>query len=193
MRILRCIQYGIIFILMFALEYIMYFKDINVIIAMLPQTERYSKSIYSALSQIDLRTMYIVKGSIITIFVYVAISTYIKYLIKPEDKTMKMLRKYNLILILFILILTNCQQWYLVWLFATIMWQKPNTIKNIIALGPITEIANTIYMFKSEYYIYDTYFVGCIICLFIIWQIITNNKKIYNIEKTRNVGREKIG
>lgn len=76
-----------------------------------------------------------------------------------------------------LLILTNCHQWYLGWLFATIIWQKSNIIRDIIGLTTITEIANSIYMFKIESYIYDIHFVGIIICLFVIWQIITNKRR----------------
>ena len=36
------------------------------------------------------------------------------------------------------------------------------------------EIANSIYMLKSEWYVYDICFVGFIICLFIAWQLNTN-------------------
>ena len=79
-------------------------------------------------------------------------------------------------IILFILILTNCQQWYIVWLFATIMWQRPNTIRNIIGVSLVTEIANSIYMFKSEFYIYDVYYIEIIACLLILWYVYTNKK-----------------
>ena len=96
---------------------------------------------------------------------------------------MKMLRKYNTTLILFLLILTNCQQWYIVWLFATIMWQKPKMIKNIIWVSLITEFANSIYMFKSEWFIYDIYFVGIIICLFMMWQIYEGDKEKSRVQK----------
>lgn len=181
-RILRCIQYGIIFIAIFALEYVIYLKDINVIFAMLPQTEKYSKSIYSALLQIDRELMYFIKGCMITIFMYFVIINCFKFLILPEDnKIMKMLRKYNVILMFFILILTTCHQWYLIWLFATMAWQKPNMIRNIIGVSAITEIANTIYMFRVESYIYDLYYVGIITVLSIMWIIITNKKIFKNI------------
>lgn len=175
-RILRCIQYGIIFIAIFGLEYVIYFKDINILFAMLPQTDRYSKSIYSALSQININLMQIIRGSMITCFIYFVITYCFDFLIFPKDnKITQMLRKYNIILMLFILILTNCHQWYLIWLFATIMWQKPNMIRNIIGVSAITEIANTIYMFKVESYIYDLYYVGIITVLSIMW-IIANQK-----------------
>lgn len=169
-KILHCIKYGIFFLLLFALEYLPYVEDFNVFLAMLPQTDRYSKSIYSALTLINWDLMYNIK----TIFTCIFIVVYIKYsfdfLFDKSDISV-MLRKYNIIVILSLLLLTNCHQWYLGWLFATIIWQKTNMIKSIIGLTAITEIANSIYMFKEEYYIYDIYFQGIIIFLFIVLQI----------------------
>ena len=112
---------------------------------------------------------------------------YVKFcidLITQKDiKLYKTLRKYNTALILFLLILTTFQQWYLVWLFATIMWQKPDMIRNIVGLSLIAEIANSIYMFKSEWFIYDIYFVGIIVCLFIAWQLNTNKHALKDRSK----------
>ena len=170
-RFLKCIQYGIIFFSIFGLEYIPYFKNVEVLLSMMPQTARYSKSIYSALSIINWDWVIIVRGIFVTAFIYLFICFCFEFLLKKKNNIFNMLRKYNFILILFLLILTNCHQWYLVWLFATIMWQKPNMMRNIIGVSAITEIANSVYMFKSEWYIYDMYFVGIIVCLFVIWQV----------------------
>ena len=59
------------------------------------------------------------------------------------------------------------------------MWQKPNMIRNIIGISLFAQIANSIYMFKVESYIYDIYFVGIIIALLLILQLTTNNLKKY--------------
>ena len=122
-----------------------------------------------------------------TIIIYVFFIYYIKFcidLITEKDiKLYKIMRKYNLSLVLAILVLTNCQQWYLVWLFATIMWQKSDMIKNIIGISAITEIANSTYMFIFESYTFDCYYVGTIIILSILWILFTNKqlkeKRIY--------------
>ena len=169
----RCIQYGIIFLLILLIEYIPYLKDINVLFAMMAQNSKYSKSMYSALLTLDLKVN-LIRIVFITSFVYVFICICLEFLFKQRKRLIEMLRKYNITLILFLLILKTFQQWYLIWLFATIMWQRPNTIKNIIGLSLISEIANSIYMYRAESYIYDIQFVGIIICLFIAWQIITN-------------------
>lgn len=182
-RFLNCLKYGILFLIILMLEYILYFKDFQVITAMFAQTDKYSKSIYSVLIQENKKIMTIVK--------YIATLSFLAYYLKfcidliteKNIKLYKVLKKYNIALILFLLILTNFQQWYLGWLFATILWQNPNMIRNIIGLTVITEIANSIYMIKAESYIYDIYFVGIIICLFIIWQIFSNKPKIYNKDR----------
>ena len=182
-RFLKCIQFGILFLVIFALEYILYFKDLQVILGMFTQMNRYAKSIYSVLLQKNKQTMIVIR----TIIIYVFFIYYIKFcidLITEKDiKLYKIMRKYNLSLVLAILVLTNCQQWYLVWLFATIMWQKSDMIKNIIGISAITEIANSTYMFIFESYTFDCYYVGTIIILSILWILFTNKqlkeKRIY--------------
>ena len=182
-RFLKCIQFGILFLVIFALEYILYFRDLQVILGMFTQMNRYAKSIYSVLLQKNEQTMIVIR----TIIIYVFFIYYIKFcidLITEKDiKLYKIMRKYNLSLVLAILVLTNCQQWYLVWLFATIMWQKSDMIKNIIGISAITEIANSTYMFIFESYTFDCYYVGTIIILSILWILFTNKqlkeKRIY--------------
>lgn len=175
-KFVKCLQYGILFILILTIEYIFYFRDANVLIAMMAQTEKYSKSIYSALLGIDTGIMKIVKTSMITIFVFFTIVYNLQFLISKQDKFSKMIRKSNITLILFIMILTTCQQWYLIWLFAIMMWQKPDIIRNLIGLSCIVEIANSIYMFLVESYKFDIYFWGIILILLLGWILCTNKK-----------------
>ena len=169
-RFFRCIQYGLMFLVIFILEYVIYFKDASVFFAMMVQTERYSKSIYSALMQKNVNLLVYVRSSMCVLFIMYYLKMFIDLITEKDIKIYKIMKKYNIALILFILILTNCQQWYLMWLFATIMWQKSYIINGIIGGSIITEIANSIYMFKTESYLYDTYFIGIIIILFIIAQ-----------------------
>ena len=95
----------------------------------------------------------------------------------------KIIRKYNIALILFSLILGTFQQWYIIWIFASIMWQKPNMIRNIVGISLIAELANSVYMFKVESYTYDIYFVEVIIIMLLLWQIITNKVYKRNLQK----------
>lgn len=183
-RFLRCIQYGIMFLIIFILEYIMYFNDGNVFFAMMVQTERYAKSIYSVIIQKSPNYLVYIRASMCVLFILYYLKMFIDLLTEKDIKIYKIMKKYNIAIILFLLILTNFQQWYLTWLFATIMWQKSYMIKSIIGLSAITEIANSIYMFKVESYLYDTYFVGIIVVLFmiaqlsIVFKVKDNNKQI---------------
>ena len=169
-KILKCIKYGLIFFTIIGIEYIPYFENIDVILAMMSQTTRYAKSIHSALFIINEDVMQVVRISLITLFVYCFMAQCLKFLFDKNNSIMKMLRKYNTTLILFLLILTNCQQWYIIWLFATIMWQKPKMIKNILWVSLITEFANSIYMIKREGFIYDLYYVTIIIIMLLLAQ-----------------------
>ena len=169
-RFLRCIQYGLMFLVIFILEYVIYFKDVNVFMAMMVQTERYAKSIYSVIIQKSPDYLVYIRASICVIFILYYLKMFIDLITEKDIKIYKIMKKYNISIILFLLILTNFQQWYLMWLFATIMWQKTYMIRSIISLSAITEIANSIYMFKVESYLYDPYFVGIIVVLFILSQ-----------------------
>ena len=173
-RFLKCFQYGILFAVILVLQYALYFRDFQVLVAMFAQTEKYTKSIHSVLLQNNKGMLKIVKPVLQIAFLGYYVKFCIDLITQKDIKLYKTLRKYNTALILFLLILTTFQQWYLVWLFATIMWQKPDMIRNIVGLSLITEIANSIYMLKSEWYVYDICFVGFIICLFIAWQLNTN-------------------
>lgn len=180
-RFLRCIEYGVIFLVIFALEYILYFNDYKIFLAMMVQTSRYQCSIYSVLLQYNRDLLFIVRGIFIVIFFMYYTVMCINLLTEKNIKFYNIIKKYNTALILFLLILTNFHPWYLIWLFATIIWQKPNTIRNIIGLSLCTEIANSVYMFLYESWRFDKYFVGAIIVLFIIWKIITNKESVKNL------------
>lgn len=183
-RILRCMEYGLIFAVILLLEYIPYFKDYNIFLAMVVQTSRYSKSLYLLLLRYHKDILSYVRTIFILIFIYQYVILCIDLLLTKNINFYKEIRKYNVSIILFLLILTNFQQWYLIWLFATIMWQKPNTIRNIVGLGLCTEIANSTYLFLYESYNFDIYFIGIIVTLYLIWQIITNkNRRRINIER----------
>ena len=159
-RFLRCLQYGTIFLIIFALEYVMYFKDYQVIVAMFAQTSKYAKSIYSVILQYNRDWLDAIRAVFLCVFIIYYFVFCINLLTTHNIKFYRAIKKYNVVLILFLLILTSFQQWYLVWLFATIMWQRPNMIRNTIGLTACTEIANSAYMFLFESYKFDDYFVG---------------------------------
>lgn len=184
-RLAKCIQYGIIFLAIVMLEYIFYYKDMSIFTAMMAQTEKKCKSIYSVLFCINKEFSNTLNKIVMAIFIFTYIKFCIDLLFSKNIKFNKNIRKYNNILIIFLISLSNFQQWYIVWIFATIMWQKPNMIRNIVIVSIVSEIANSIYMFKSESFRFDVYFVGIITISCIIWQIGT---KIHDISKNKLKG-----
>ena len=195
-RFLKCCIYGILFVAVMLLEYSFYYKNMNIFTAMMVQNEKFSKSIYSSLIGIGVLGKFkyinifgelIKLGEIAThlrklIFVFFVI-TYVKFCIDllttKNIKLANVLRKYNLELVIFLFTLGTFQQWYILWLFATIMWQRPNMIRNIIGISLVSEIGNTIYMFKVESFVYDVFFLLIMLIVFTIWKICTNKKKSY--------------
>ena len=200
-RIFKCIKYGMIFLIIVLLEYAIYYKDMNIFTAMLVQNEKFSKSIYSGiigLGVLNNTLAIILFGRIVvlqelstilrqTIFI-IFLFTYVKFcidlLITKNLKLAKILRKYNTELIIFMFSLGTFQQWYLVWLFATLPWQKTKMIKSIVIVTLASEIANTIYMFRVESFKYDAFFLIIIAVVSTICTTISNlNKKYHSIYK----------
>ena len=55
----------------------------------------------------------------------------------------KVIRKYNVILLIFTFILiTNFNPWYIMWLYPTMFWLKSKSQTTILALSYSSEIAN---------------------------------------------------
>ena len=198
-RIFKCIKYGMIFLIIVLLEYAIYYKDMNIFTAMLVQNEKFSKSIYSGiigLGVLNNTLAIILFGKIVvlqelstilrqTIFI-IFLFTYVKFcidlLITKNLKLAKILRKYNTELIIFMFSLGTFQQWYLVWLFATLPWQKTKMIKSIVIVTLASEIANTIYMFRVESFKYDAFFLIIIAVVSTMCTTISNlNKKYHSI------------
>ena len=185
-RFLRCIEYGIVFLLLYLAEYLPYLRDFQPLFSMMVQTERYSCSLYVALIlDYGADIMNIAKFLFRIIFVLYYIIFCINLLTEKNIRFYNIIRKYNLSVCLFLLILTNFHPWYLMWLFPTIMWMKSNTIKNIIGISFCTEIANSVYMFLIESSRYDGYFVKLIALLFVVWVLVTNRNTIF-MDKIKN-------
>lgn len=190
-RIVKCIEYGIIFLVLYLLQYVMYYKDMTVLISMGDQTQRYCKSIYSGLFSVafindkikmllDWNKLRVEAHKIVfCIFVYLYIVFCLKLLIKEKIDWNIEIKKYNFILIVFLLSLSNFQQWYLIWLFGTLMWQDKKMLKSIVCISLISEIANSVYMFKIESWRYDYIFVMIIWGMFLIWTILEKNSSLF--------------
>ena len=190
-RIFLCIQYGMIFLVLIILEYSFYFRNFSILLGVITQASRYSKSIYSVILLKKAEYMLLLRIIFICIFLVYYTKVFIEMLIEDKIKWRNIIKKYNNILLLALLILTTFQQWYLIWFFPTIIWEKNKKINNLVAITIITEIANIVYMYKSEWYVYDGIFVMTVICLFILniftQKILRNFRKEQRNEKKQKV------
>ena len=185
-RIIKCVECALIFGIIYLVQYIPYFKDIKILFASFVQGEKYTKSIYAALINLKFEKISVIlKGMVVIILLLKCIDTYISFLFEENKNISKMLRKYNSILILAILILSNCQIWYFSWLFPTIMWQSKKCKINIIVFSAITEIANFVYMLNLTNPGRSFNYVVTITILFGAWNIFYELNRKYKRNKLK--------
>lgn len=179
-RIIECLKYGILFVVVLALQYLIYAKDSSILTAMLVQNYKFYKTIYSGIAFGFENSIPVTKirNLVLVIFIVTYIVFCFKLLFNKKQKFYKIIKQYNWLLILFILCLSNFQQSYYIWLFPTIMWQKGDMTKCIIGLTIASEIGNSVYMFFKEDSSYDLIFV-MITALGTMLTILLTSKKLF--------------
>lgn len=183
-RFKYCLKYGIIFVAILAIAYLIYFRDFNILKAMLVQDTKYTKSLHLiTLTYFGTDISVTLKNIMMIIFILGYVKFAIDLLTQKEINLRKTMQKYNLLLLFFMLVLTSFQPWYIIWLFATFMWQKPKMIKKIINLSLVSQLGNCAFMLNVESYVYDIYFIGIIVFCYLILDIITEKKERKEIEK----------
>ena len=95
----------------------------------------------------------VIKYTIYAIFVSLYAVTIIKLLKKPQIDFSETIKKYHLLLMIFVLlIITNFYLWYLIWVFPTVFWLDKKQIKDVIYLGLGGQIAfQCTFMYIGEY------------------------------------------
>lgn len=175
-RLLKCIQYGIVFIVIIAITYLLYIKDINVFIGLSTQQGKLAKSIYILISEYFTNPPNLVKTINITllgVFVIIYFFACVVLLNKKEIKFRKEMKKANYFIMAFLfLLITNFQPWYIMWLFPCMMWQDADDIKLIIQISLISQFANSVFLVYGEGWRYGTPFTFILIvsslCIYIM-------------------------
>ena len=180
-RIKYCLLCGIEFIAIIACVYLLYIRDLQVFAGLFIQQEKYSRSIFYILLYFIKNDSIInfLKSACLIIFVIYYIYIAIKILLQKEIKFYKEIRKYNIILFIFIFILiTSFNSWYILWLIPTMFWLKPQMINLILALGYSSQIA---YMPNFALYSEDVQlsiqYVAIMWCV-ALFLVGTNRKKV---------------
>ena len=140
------------------MEYLFYFQDYTVLIGIITQTSKYSKSIYSAILLKNKEIVVELRYIVLYVFYLYYIKVFTEIIFEKNIKWRNVIIKCNNILVFSMLLLTTFQQWYLIWLFTIIMWQNNKKINRLLSITIITELANAIYMYDNNLFIYIKYF-----------------------------------
>ena len=153
-KILYCILYGMFFLVLLALPYLVYIRDLKVLSGLFMQQEKIAKSIYVILLQYFTYPSGIVTGTskyLLMFFVILFFFICVDMLINKKLKFRFILQNMLYILLFFVFVLiTQFQPWYLLWIYSVLVWQKSKNIKLIIQVTMLTQFANAIFLLNGE-------------------------------------------
>lgn len=153
-RFTRCIQYGILFLIVLAIPYLFYVRDFQVLSGLLVQQEKLAKSFYIIITEYfkepDL-SVSTVNHILLGAFTIIYFFTCVILLNKKEIRFREEMRKANYFIMAFLfLLITNFQPWYIMWLFPLLMWQKAEMIRWIPQIAIISQFANSVFLTYGE-------------------------------------------
>ena len=189
-RLIKCLEYGLLFITILACCYMLYIRNIEVFKGLITQNEKIAKGIYVILIDYfkDIpnfieNTKKIFLGSFIIIYFFICVVL----LNKKEIKFRTEMKTLNFIILSFLfLLITNFQPWYIMWIFPFLIWQKADIIKTMIGMSIISQLANCIIIMYEENWHYGTPFIFTLIVGTLAYYIIQKreNKIIISEKKS---------
>ncbi len=190
-RIFKCIKYGLFFVLLVFIPYILYIRDFTVFAGIWEQQRKITKSLYLVIRQFLPGYEKIINYALY-IFIYCFILKNILFLFNPKINFKKEM-KYNfyLILIFLFVLITNFQPWYIMWLIPFMLYQKASNIKLIIQTGLISMYANSVFLIYGENWRYGVQFYLILIIGMILFYLYNNKNKIK--KHIKNIGGSLFG
>ena len=152
------------------------------------QQSKYNSSIMYViytLSNKNMELLSIIEKVILAIFVVSYVAVVFKLIFKPDKTFSKTMRKYYIFIVLFTLvIMTNFNRWYLLWLFPTIFLIRGKHVKLLLyfSYATLASIFFTFYILEIEKMgdLYITLFILLTLILVIIDRTKDNIKLIRN-------------
>ena len=178
-RFKRCILYGILFILMVGVTYLIYVQDIQVLSGIMTQQEKFAKNFYIILMEyFDIPNLIPNVNKIFLIsFIIIYFFTNLTLLFKKNIKFGEESRKYEYFLMAFLfLLITNFQTWYIMWLFPLMMWQKKENIQLIIQISIVSQFANSVFLINGDGWRNGTPFTFFMVLGIYLWSLYNNRK-----------------
>lgn len=153
-RLLRCIQYGCVFLIALTIPYLLYVQDAQVLNGLFIQQDKLAKSFYLFVIEYFREPTILVEEMnhfLLKIFTIVYFFTCLILLNKKQIRLRDEMKKANYFIMAFLfLLITNFQPWYIIWLFPLLIWQRAENIKWIPQIAIISEFANSIFLTYGE-------------------------------------------
>ncbi len=153
-RLLRCIEYGFIFLVILAIPYMFYMKDLQVLSGLFVQQEKVAKSFYVILIEYfkePTLSVTTVSRVLLVAFIIIYFFTCVISLFKNKVCFREEMKEANYFIVAFLfLLITNFQPWYILWLFPLLIWQKADDIKLIVQMSLISQFANGVFLTYGE-------------------------------------------
>ena len=158
------------------------------------QQSKYNSSlmyVIYALSNKNMELLNIIEKVILALFVIAYVAVVFKLIFKPDKTFSKIMRKYYIFIVLFTLvIMTNFNRWYLLWLFPTIFLIRGKQVKLLLyfSYATLASIFFTFYILEIEQMgnLYITLFMLITLILVVI------DKTNANLKLIRNKSRKNI-
>ena len=172
-RLKNCFLYGMLFVFIVAITYLLYIQDIQVLSGIMTQQEKFTKNFYIILMEyFDIPNLVSNVNTIFLIsFIIIYFFTCLTLLYKKQIKFRQEMRKTEYFLVAFLfLLITNFQPWYIMWLFPLMMWQKKKMIQFVVQIALISQFANSVFLINGEGWRNGTPFtffmlLGIFVCL----------------------------
>ena len=152
-RLKKCFLYGMLFVFIVAITYVLYIQDLQVLSGIMAQQEKFAKNFYIMLMEyFDIPNLVSNVNKVFLIsFIIIYFFTCLTLLYKKQIKFREEMRKTEYFLVAFLfLLITNFQPWYIMWLFPLMMWQKKKTIQFVIQIALISQFANSVFLINGE-------------------------------------------
>ncbi len=152
-RLKKCFLYGMLFVFIVGITYLLYIQDIQVLSGIITQQQKFAKNFYIILMEYFDRSNLVtnVNAVFLSLFIIIYFFTCLTVLYKKQITFREEMRKAEYFLIAFLfLLITNFQPWYIMWLFPLMMWQKKKMIQFVVQIALISQFANSVFLINGE-------------------------------------------
>ncbi len=152
-RLKKCFLYGMLFVFIVAITYLLYVQDIQVLNGIMVQQEKFAKNFYIILMEyFDIPNLLInVNAVFLGLFIIIYFFTCLTLLYKKQITFREEIRKVEYFLVAFLfLLITNFQTWYIMWLFPLMMWQRKRMIQLVVQIALISQFSNSVFLINGE-------------------------------------------